>query len=196
MTPELKSLNLAQAAQVKTDLLVVLLGAHAPQAQSPLGAWIHQAVKAKDLDLSHAGQHLQGYRPPGVAARRVLLLATADAPAVKWRGALNAALAGVKLSQLNHACVLLPSGDPMSIEAVLMALHDASYVYTATKPSAKACRLQRAVLGVPVAKASQSAFDRASARVLGVELAREWGNRPANHATPRSEEHTSELQSH
>ena len=50
MTPELKSLNLTQAAQVKTDLLVVLLAAKAPEAQSPLGAWIHQAVKARDID--------------------------------------------------------------------------------------------------------------------------------------------------
>ena len=54
MTPELKSLSLIQAAQVKTDLLVVLLGPQPPDAHSPLGAWVHQAVKAGDLDLSLA----------------------------------------------------------------------------------------------------------------------------------------------
>ncbi|MEY2660180.1 MAG: hypothetical protein RLZZ123_1352 [Pseudomonadota bacterium] len=184
MTPELKTLNLAQAAQVKTDLLVVVLSSKSPEAQSPLGAWIHQAVKAKDLELTQMGQTLQGYRPPGVMARRVLVLTSADAPAAKWRGALQTALQSAKLAQHEHACVVLPSGDPTSVEATLLAVHDASYVYTATKPSAKTSRLKRCVLGVPLAKASMGAFERARARALGVDLAREWGNRPANHATP------------
>ena len=56
MTPELKTLSLAQAAQVKTDLLVVLLGKQAPPAMSPLGAWLHAALKGRDLDLSKPGQ--------------------------------------------------------------------------------------------------------------------------------------------
>ncbi len=184
MTPELKSLNLTQAAQVKTDLLVVLLAAKAPEAQSPLGAWIHQAVKARDIDLTKPGQSLHGYRPPGVAARRVLLLTTADVAPPKWRGALQSAMTAAKLAHQVQACVVLPGGDPASVEAALLALYDASYVYTATKPSAQASKLKTCVLGVPVAKASSAAFERARARALGVELAREWGNRPANHATP------------
>ena len=184
MTPELKTLSLAQAAQVKTDLLVVLLGKQAPPAMSPLGAWLHAALKARDLDLSKPGRSLTGYRVPGVAAKQVVLLTTADAAPSQWRAPLLSALQGAKLSQAAHACVVLSSGDPASVELALMTLFDASYVYTATKPSASASRLQRAVLGVPQAKASQGAFERAHARCLGVELAREWGNRPANHATP------------
>ena len=184
MTPELKSLSLSQAAEVKTELLVILLPARAPEAQSPIGAWVHQACKAKDLDLSQPGQTLVGYRPPGVAARKLVVLTTADAAPAKWRSALAGALQSAKLSQATQACVVLPSGDPASVEVTLMAVFDASYVYTATKPSAKASRIQRCVLGVPQAKASQGAFDRAHARCLGVALAREWGNRPANHATP------------
>lgn len=184
MTPELLSLNLAQAAAVKTDLLVVLLSSQMPEVKSPLGAWVQQAVKAKDLDLSQLGQSLPAYCPPGVKARRVVLLTIADASAAKWRAALQSALEAAKMSQLQHVCVLLPAGDPMSVQAAMMAVHDASYVYTATKPSAKPRLLQRCVLGVPVAHASTAAFERAKARALGVELAREWGNRPANHATP------------
>ncbi len=184
MTPELKSLSLSQAAEVKTDLLVVLLAGRAPEAQSPIGAWVHQACKAKDLDLSQPGQTLVGYRTPGVAARKLVVLTTADAAPAKWRTALLSALQAAKLSQANQVCVVLPSGDPASVEVTLMAVFDASYVYTATKPSAKASRTQRCVLGVPQAKASQVAFERAHARCLGVALAREWGNRPANHATP------------
>jgi leucyl aminopeptidase len=37
---------------------------------------------------------------------------------------------------------------------------------------------------VPDAKSSQLSFSLAKAQVSGVALAREWGNRPANHATP------------
>ena len=184
MTPELKSLSLTQAAAAKTDLLVVVLPGAAPEAQSPLGAWIHQAVKAQDLSLKEAGQVLHGYRLPGVSARKVLLVTTGDAAPAKWRAAMQAALQGAKVNQLSHVTLVLPSGDPVSVEVAMLAIFDAAYVYTATKPSAKASKLQRVVLGVPQAKASQKAFDRAHARCVGAELAREWGNRPANHATP------------
>jgi leucyl aminopeptidase len=64
---------------------------------------------------------------------------------------------------------------------------DTSYVYTATKPSAKASELKRVVLALPTAektKAAQHEFALARAQVAGVALAKEWGNRPANHATP------------
>ncbi len=37
---------------------------------------------------------------------------------------------------------------------------------------------------LPDAASVQAAFDRAVAAVAGIELAKEWGNRPANHATP------------
>jgi leucyl aminopeptidase len=184
MTPEIKSLTLERTAAIKTDLLVVLLDTSSVQAQSPLGAWVHQAIKAGDLDLSNPGQTLAGYRLPGMAAKKVLLLTTAGKPPSAWRASLHAALQSAKLSQASQACVVLPSGDPASVECALTVVYDASYVYTATKPSANPRRLKSVVLGVPQAQASKAAFERAHARCLGVELAREWGNRPANHATP------------
>ena len=55
---------------------------------------------------------------------------------------------------------------------------------------ALACLIALPLLTVgPVAIAApfedaKAAFERAHARCLGVELAREWGNRPGNHATP------------
>mgnify|MGYP006297905341 CR=1 FL=1 len=150
MTPELKSLSLTQAAQVKTDLLVVLLGPQAPEAQSPLGAWVHQAVKAGDLDLSKPGQSLPGYRVPGVAARRLVVLTTAGAVPGQWRSGLASALQSAKLNQATHASLILASGDPASIEMAVMVLFDASYVYTATKPSATASRLKKVQFGVPL----------------------------------------------
>jgi leucyl aminopeptidase len=61
-------------------------------------------------------------------------------------------------------------------------LADASYVYTTTKSKAEG-RVLRRWCGVPDAAAVRDAFARVAA-VKGVELAKEWGNRPANHATP------------
>jgi leucyl aminopeptidase len=73
------------------------------------------------------------------------------------------------------------------LQAAAQAVSDTSYVYTATKPSAKASELKRVVLALPAAektKAAQHEFALARAQVAGVALAKEWGNRPANHATP------------
>jgi leucyl aminopeptidase len=66
----------------------------------------------------------------------------------------------------------------------VIATADASYVYTATKPKAEARTVKHVVVGVADATAARTAFDEASAMVAGIEFAKEWGNRPANHATP------------
>jgi leucyl aminopeptidase len=66
----------------------------------------------------------------------------------------------------------------------VQAIADGNYVYTATKPSAEAAALRKVVLGVSDTTAAKAAFKEGCARVSGMTLAREWGNRPANHATP------------
>jgi leucyl aminopeptidase len=73
------------------------------------------------------------------------------------------------------------------VHAVVQAVSDASYVFTTTKPSAKASLLKRVTVGLPTAekvKALKGAFTTATALAQGVALAKESGNRPANHATP------------
>ena len=59
-----------------------------------------------------------------------------------------------------------------------------SYVYTTTKTKVEARSVSRCVVGVPDAASARDGFDSGVALVAGVEFAREWGNRPANHATP------------
>ncbi len=68
--------------------------------------------------------------------------------------------------------------------AALRAMAEASYVYTATKPKAEASALSRVTLGVTDAGPVQQEFATAAALALGIEFARDWANRPANHATP------------
>src|SRR6218665_3051070 len=68
--------------------------------------------------------------------------------------------------------------------AAVRAVAEASYVYTTTKSKAEARSLSRCVLGVSDAAEARPGFDCGVALVAGVEFAREWSNRPANHATP------------
>src|SRR5690606_19825103 len=54
----------------------------------------------------------------------------------------------------------------------------------ATKPSAKARSLVQVTLGVMDVAAARDEFEIGQAMVNGVEFAKEWANRPGNHATP------------
>jgi leucyl aminopeptidase len=72
------------------------------------------------------------------------------------------------------------------VSAVVRAVAEATYVYTTSKPKAEPRSLKSLVLGLPKAPDALTlqAFERAVAVVAGVELAKQWGNRPGNFATP------------
>jgi len=57
-------------------------------------------------------------------------------------------------------------------------------MYTLTKTQAKAPSLAKLTLGVADKRAASGAFAQAVAVALGQATAKEWGNRPANFATP------------
>jgi leucyl aminopeptidase len=71
-----------------------------------------------------------------------------------------------------------------AVRAAVQTVADASYVYTTTKPKTEGRSLTRVTLALPDATAFKDEYARATATVAGVELAKEWANRPANHATP------------
>ena len=184
MNFQLKSLTLAQATTLSTDALVVLVPATLPRDSSPLGTLVTQAVRAGDLDLAKPGKLLPMWRVPGIQAPRLVLVTLGEGQPKHWRQAVTAAMASLKGTQVKDLTLVLPSAQGSQISALALAVADASYVYTATKPSAEASRLKTITLGVPQVKAAQEALNEAKARVAGITLAREWGNRPANHATP------------
>jgi leucyl aminopeptidase len=70
------------------------------------------------------------------------------------------------------------------VHAAVVALADATYVYTTTKSKPEGRMVERVEVGVADVATAKPAFDHALAVIQGVELAKEWGNRPANHATP------------
>jgi len=186
MNLELKSLDLPAAVTHACDALIVLVPRNFKAGRDPLSQCIAQAQKSADLG-AEPGKILSIWRPPGVKAARLVLAALGDGQARQVRQALTAALASIKGHAVVNLTVCLPEADEYRLEAAAQAVADATYVYTATKPSAKASALKKLTLALPHAAAVQAAKPQltlARALVAGQGLAREWGNRPANHATP------------
>lgn len=184
----LKSLDLPQAALQKADALLVLVGENLPTGKDELSVLLRQARQSGDLDAK-AGKLLHLYRQSGVSARRVVLASVGDGSARQVRQAVAAAVAalkGGKLKNLVLAFAVQPEADSVSavVRGALLALADASYVYTTTKPKADGRTLAQVLLALPDARPAKTAFAQAQALVHGIELAKEWANRPANHATP------------
>ena len=184
---ELTSVSLTEAAKWTADALVVLVPENLPsgKSDSPLATLIAQAHKSGALE-SGAAKLLAAYQVDGVRAARVLLVRTNDSSPAAVRKAVATAVASLKQPTVQKLALLLSLVEPSSdaVCAAVQACAEASYVYTHTKPSAKARALRKVVLGVTQPEAVQAGFARGQALVIGVEVAKEWANRPANHATP------------
>lgn len=186
---ELKSLSAEQASQLAVDALLVLVPDAIPatpaQGTSALAALIHETTRRGDLEAG-AGKSLTCYRPDGFKATRVVLVRVGDGSPTAVRKAVTGAMASLKLPAVKKLCILLSllPDDGAASGAAMMACADATYVYTSTKPTAKARTLQHVVVGVAQIASARSGFETGKAMVTGVEFAKEWANRPANHATP------------
>ena len=184
MNFDLKALELAAAASEKCDLLIALIPEGFKPGKDALSTLAALALKNGDL-LTKAGKHVQLYQVPAVAARRVVLLGAGDGSARAVRQALLAVGGALKAPQTKRAVLCFGgAAQAGAVGAAVQAVADVSYVYTTTKSKAETRSLGRCVVGVPSVAEVRAAFDMGVALVSGVELAREWGNRPANHATP------------
>ncbi len=186
MNFELKSLDLAGISAQVCDALILLVPAGFKPGRDPLAALIGQALKAGDLDTK-AGKLLALYRPAQAKAGRVLLVGAGDGTPRQVRLAVHAALGALRcgtpaVKKLVLGFTLAPQAG--AVRAAVQTVADNSYVYTTTKSKAEGRSLARVTLGVPKAVEAKAEFAQASAAVAGIELAKEWANRPANHATP------------
>ena len=194
MDLELRPLRLAEAAAGKTPALIVLVADGFEPGDDALSALIERARGSEDFK-TEAGSVLASYGAVRVAAERVVLAGVGDGSAAKVRKAVGAAVGALKGSPAKALtlCFAQPA-DEGALRAAALALADACYVYTATKSSKKPKgdkdkakeppRITEAVIGVPEAEALREPFRQAVAIASGVREAREWANRPANHATP------------
>ncbi len=184
MNFDLKTLELAAAASEKCDLLVVLLPDGYKPGKDALSALAALAIKNGDLSTK-AGKQLQLYQVPAVAARRVVLVGHGDGSARATRQAVQAVGGAIKAAQTKRLVLCFAGkASPGAVSAGVQAVAEASYVYVTTKSKAEARSLNRCAVGVQDAPAAREDFDAGVALVAGIVFAREWGNRPANHATP------------
>lgn len=181
---ELKTLDLDGACADKCDALVVMVAEGFKPGRGALPRLVAAALKAGDLETK-AGKQLQLYKADGVSAPRVLLAGCGDGSARSVRTAVQGAVAALKAAAVKRLtlCFAGAASGP-AVRAAVQAVADASYVYTTTKPKADARKLRQVLVAVPDASAVRDAFAHGVAAVKGIETAKEWGNRPPNHATP------------
>jgi len=184
---QLKSLRLAEAAAAKAPALVVLVADGFEPGGDALSALIRRATAGGDFK-TEAGKLLASYGSTGIAAERVVLAGIGDGRPARVRKAVAAALGALKGGPAKSLTLCFAQGPtPEAVAAAVQAAADVTYVYTATK--GKDARkdppaLRQVTLAVPDAAAARGAFGQAVGIAEGVRLAREWANRPANHATP------------
>ena len=167
----------------KTDVLVVLVPEGLKPARGPLADWLTRHLKSGDFS-TQVGFQLSLFEAPGWAAKRVCFVGIGSASAAQVRQGLTAAWGGLKGAKPEAITVWMPESTASLVGPAMQALADASYVFTTTKPSAKPRHLKRVTLAMPDAVKHKTEFAQQQALVEGVEWAKEWGNRPANHATP------------
>ncbi|MFT4265750.1 MAG: leucyl aminopeptidase, partial [Xenophilus sp.] len=101
------------------------------------------------------------------------------------RSAVQAAFQQIKGADPRRVVLVWTDGpESAALQAAVIALADASYVYTLTMSKAQPRSLRQVVVGASQSAAHRTALAEAVATVHGVEFAKEWGNRPGNHCTP------------
>lgn len=184
MNFELKTLSLADAALDKSDALIVLVSQSLKLGKDPISLLAAQAIKAGDFEPK-AGKVLALYRVSDVAARRVVLVGVGEGTGQEVNKAVAAAMAQLKGGKAKKLALCFGHApDDGAVRAAVLALAEACYLYTTTLSKPEPWAVQRVVLGVPQVSKLKAGFERAVATVAGVEFAKEWANRPANHATP------------
>jgi len=184
MNFELHSMGLTEAQNEKCDALILLVSDDFKAGKDSLSALVNQTLKAGDLETK-TGKLLSLYRAPQAQATRLVLIGVGKGSPRDVRAAVQAAFTAAKSASLKKLVVCFAgASDAAAVRAVVAAVADASYVYTHTKSKAEARTVSKVLVGVQDAAAVQGAFDRASAIVLGAEVAKEWANRPGNYATP------------
>jgi leucyl aminopeptidase len=182
---ELKTLTLAGICTEKCDTLIALIPSNFSPGSDPLSVIAAHALQCGDFE-SKPGRLLGAYRVQGLVASRVVLVGVGDASAKNVRTAVTTAMGALKGSNAQVAALYLGAIDPSADAArtAVMACGDASYVYNTTKSKNTPEKLMRVVLGVTDASLEEPDFSKAVALVKGMDFAKEWANRPANHATP------------
>jgi len=184
MNFHIKPLRHQALVSEKTDVLIVFVDDAFEPAQDAVSRIIHKVMKAGDFQAK-PGQILDIFRPEEIAATHLVLAQVGSGGPADVKKATIAAFMSVKSPRPKRLTLcFLQKPSALAVRVALTALADASYSYTTTKSNAQGRSLRDVTLTGPLDKGVRNAFDCAVAAIMGIELAKEWGNRPANHATP------------
>ena len=188
MNFEIQKRSLSAAVQADLDGLIVLWPAACTPdatAKDPVSRLLASATQKGDFELK-ANSVLCLYGQPGIQARHVVVVCTAENSPQQVRSAIGSAWAALKAYKIKRAGVHAVGEMPaQSLHTALVSLADASYAYTTTLSQPKLRTIKQVQVSAEALNASLSqAVVHAQAVVSGVEVAKEWANRPANHATP------------
>ena len=167
------------------DALIVIWAQGTETAQDGLPAWVNKAIKAGDFEHK-TGSILQSYGMDGLKTRRVVVVSCGEGQAADHKAAVSAAWASLKGAAIERLGLHWAADvQPEQVQHAVVAMAEASYSYTTTLSKGKTRSLKQIGLSAPsVTAAHRQAVDKAHATVAGIETAKEWANRPANHATP------------
>ncbi len=184
MNFELKKLDLDHASREKCDALIVLVGDAFKPGKDVLSVQLAAALKAGDLQAK-SGKTLALYHVDGITGTRVVFAHCAGGSAKEVSESVAAAVLATKAPNVKKLvlCFALPA-QPTAVRAALLAVAQASYAYTSTKSKPEPRAIERVVLALPEIEKFKTGFTGTCATITGIELAKEWANRPANHATP------------
>ncbi|MEO9101600.1 MAG: leucyl aminopeptidase, partial [Burkholderiaceae bacterium] len=181
---ELETMDLGAAAALRCDALLLLVANRFEPGTDALSKLIGAARRAGDFEPK-AGKLLGCFQAANVGARRLLLAGVGEGSPREVRQALGAAAGSLKNGGLKQLAVCFAqSVDAAALAAAVQACADVTYVYTTTLSKPQPRTIERVRFGVADDRPMREAFRRAAGVVMGVELAREWANRPANHSTP------------
>ena len=206
---KLKTQDLTQAGQTPCDALIVLVpdafgaknAAAAKTSKTAKTAKVAKTVQATELSLTeviaqalHAGDFesktgklLHLYRSPATASTRTLLVGAGDGSAKSIKTAVTTAITALKTTSAKKLVLYLgalPELSESTCQATLLAVAEASYVYTSSKTKIEPRKITEVTVGVRDATKLITAQTYVKAAVAGIEFAKEWANRPANYATP------------
>ena len=188
MNFEIQKRALSSVIRDDLDALLVLWPSEdkdVVSGQDPIASLVRAAIQHGDFEHK-PGAVLSLYAHPGIKARHLVVACTVDGTAAHVRSALTAAwntLKSAKIKRIGlHAAAELSA---TALQTAVSALADASYSYTSTLSKPKPRTLKQVVVSAGQVSAElRAALAQAQALVAGVEVAKEWANRPANHCTP------------
>ncbi len=188
MNFEIQKRALSNVIRDDLDALVVLWPSEDKDVfsgQDPIAILVRGAVQHGDFEHK-PGSVSSLYAHPGIKARHLVVACVGDCTAAHVRTALTAAWNALKSAKIKRIGIHAVAGfSATSLQTAVSALADASYSYTSTLSKPKPRALKHVVVSAgQVNLELRAALVQAQALVAGVEVAKEWANRPANHCTP------------